>query len=211
MLPYAGEAILAILFGTEALGRATLVMETVSIHAGRSVPCMNLDFRITAPRPSAYVLVGLPGSGKSTWALKHPRQLPIASTDHFIEDYAARKNLSYAQAFQEFYPTSCRLMKDRVDQFIREKQSFIWDQINLNKKERQGIYDLLHPTHDVVFVCVMTPLETCLTRHAQRLRDAKGVIDEKRIRLIARNASFPDAFERHEGIIVVGKNCGPLP
>lgn len=172
---------------------------------------MNLDFGTAASRPSAYVLVGLPGSGKSTWALQHPRQLPIASTDQFIEDHAEQKGINYAQAFKEFYLTSCRLMKDRVDQFIKEKTSFIWDQINLHKKEREGIYDLLHPTHDVVFVCFMTPLETCLIRHAQRSRDAKGVVDEERIRLIARNASFPDASERCEGIIVVGEELRPAP
>jgi predicted kinase len=40
-------------------------------------------------KPIAYVLVGLPGSGKSTWAAAHPERLPIASTDVFIEAYAA--------------------------------------------------------------------------------------------------------------------------
>ncbi len=48
----------------------------------------------TAPdtKPIAYVLVGFPGSGKSTWAKNHPQKLPIASTDSYIEDCAAEKN-----------------------------------------------------------------------------------------------------------------------
>ena len=36
-------------------------------------------------KPKAYVLVGLPCSGKSTWAKNHPEKFPVASTDIFIE------------------------------------------------------------------------------------------------------------------------------
>ncbi len=145
-------------------------------------------------RPTAFVLVGLPGSGKSTWARNHPQKPPIASTDSFIEDFARKNNISYAEAFKKHYKQATKLLKNKVKELTEQKTNFIWDQTNLTRKERDKIYGILHKTHDVVFICFLVPLNICLERHEKRQkseRDGGDVVDAERIKELARMTVFP--------------------
>jgi predicted kinase len=146
-------------------------------------------------KPPAFVMVGLPGSGKSTWAKGHPAQFPIASTDKYIEAFAAEKKTSYAKAFKKHYKTAIKQMKAEVDGYIKARQPFIWDQTNLDQSERDAIYKLLSPTHEIHFVCMIIPLEVCIFQHNLRKtrggRDGGDVVDEKRIIELAKTATFP--------------------
>jgi len=143
-------------------------------------------------KPIAYVLVGLPGSGKSAWAKDHPKKLPIVSTDAYIEKHAAKKKLSYEEAFKACYKDATEDMKKQVEKFTKKPKSFIWDQVNLVPEERMKIHDRLDPTHCVVYVCFMVPLSECLRRHAQRGREGGNVVDEKRIHQLAKITRFPE-------------------
>ncbi len=155
-------------------------------------------------KPTAYVLVGLPGSGKSTWAKKGPKApLPIASTDKFIEQYAKENTLPYDKAFKKHYKKATQMMKEQVAGLREKAAPFIWDQVNLTPKERAAIYKLLHDTHRIVFVCFDTPLEECLTRHAKRDRDGGEAVDEKRIKKLASTMSLPDKSEPHDKIVII--------
>ncbi len=157
---------------------------------------------LSKKKPVACVLVGLPGSGKSTWARKHPKKLPVASTDLFIESYARGKNISYADAFKKFYKTSRNMMKAQVEQLIAGKKPFIWDQVNHTKKERDAIYKILHATHEVHFVCFLVPLDICIARTAKRDRDGGDVVDENRIRFLAATATFPQKGDPCDKIVL---------
>ncbi len=162
-------------------------------------------------KPIACVLVGLPGSGKSTWAAKHPRKLPIASTDYFIEEYAAKNKISYAKAFKKHSLDAQKKMKAQVANLINEKKDFIWDQTNLSKKERDAIYKILTPTHEVHFVCFFVPLDICIKRFKQRDRDGGEMIDEKYIRKLAKTADFPQKGDKCELIVKYTHPKWPKP
>lgn len=158
-------------------------------------------------KPVALVTVGLPCSGKSAWAEAHPEKLPIASTDFFIEEYAAEKKLPYAKAFKKHYKKAVNQMKDRVAELVAQKKSFIWDQTNTTQKERDAIYNILHATHDVHFVCFLVPLDVCFERFDKRQaegnRDGKDVVDKKRIRELAKTTTFPKKGDKCEKIVLL--------
>ncbi len=146
---------------------------------------------VKGDKPIAYVLVGLPGSGKSSWAAGHPQKLPIAATDTVIEKYAKDKNITYEQAFKDNYDAAVEDMKKQVAALTENPQSFIWDQVNLKREERVQIHDRLEPTHRIVYVCFLVPLSECLRRHQTREREGGNVVDEARIRKMAGYARFP--------------------
>lgn len=156
---------------------------------------------LDVPKPIAMVLVGLPGSGKSTWCKLHPQKPPVASTDYFIEEYAKQHEISYAKAFKKHQTDAQKKMKAHVDQLIKNRETFIWDQTNLTKKERDAIYKILSPTHEVHFVCFYVPLDVCIERFSKRERDCGDVITEKRIRELAKAADFPQKGDPCDKIV----------
>lgn len=159
---------------------------------------------MTGSKPPVYVLVGLPGSGKSTWAKNHPEKLPVASTDAFIDAFAEKNGLTYGEAFRLHFPEACRQMKRQVEEgYVIHKTPFIWDQTNLLKKERESIYRLLHPTHRVIFVVFETPLDICLEHHRTRKRDMGSAVDEKRIRMLAAAATHPEKDDLFDEVIYI--------
>jgi predicted kinase len=63
-----------------------------------------------------YQLIGVPGSGKSTWIDKQDWALSCAkvSTDKWVEIYAKEVGRTYSQVFVDFMPTAVDLMAKEV-------------------------------------------------------------------------------------------------
>ena len=81
-----------------------------------------------------YLMVGLPGSGKSTLCqnlLNENPELEIVSTDEFIEQYAKEKNMTYGKAMRELGDKPQALMNNKIQKLLKDKKSFIWDQTNV--------------------------------------------------------------------------------
>lgn len=152
-------------------------------------------------KPEALVLVGMPGSGKSMWAFNHPDKYEVASSDAFIKDYAKKTGKSYTDVFDLYQPQATLLMKQKVEGLIAAGESFIWDQTNLTKKERAGIYKLLHKTHMVIFVAFLVPLAVCRGRNDERGRAEGQRIADSRMDFLAKSATFPDESEPHDRIV----------
>jgi hypothetical protein len=68
--------------------------------------------------PTVYVLVGVPGSGKSTWIKNQDwaQDCVVVSTDDFVEDYAKEVGSTYSEVFDDYMPTAVKLMADQVVQ-----------------------------------------------------------------------------------------------
>lgn len=152
-------------------------------------------------KPEALVLVGMPGSGKSMWARNHPEKYEIAASDNFIRDYANREGKTYTEVFDKFQPMATKLMKEKVEGLIAARKPFIWDQTNLTKRERAGIYKLLHKTHRVIFVAFLVPLAVCRDRNDARGREEGQRIADGRMDFLAESATFPDESEPHDRIV----------
>lgn len=85
-------------------------------------------------RPVCHMLVGVPGSGKSTWA--RSQDLPVVSSDAWVERLAAERGQTYNQAFAEVVDEAMSRFSQDIDQLVRHQQSFVWDQTNLGQGAR---------------------------------------------------------------------------
>ena len=80
--------------------------------------------------PKLYVLVGVPGSGKSTWVQNQDwaSDCVYVSTDEFVEDYAKEVGSTYSEVFEGYMPRAIELMIDRVLWAKAVGKDIIWDQ-----------------------------------------------------------------------------------
>lgn len=80
--------------------------------------------------PTAYILIGIPGSGKSTWIKNQhwSNQCVIASTDTYVEAYARSVNKPYSEVFSEVMPTAVEQMVNDVVEAREAGKDIIWDQ-----------------------------------------------------------------------------------
>ena len=102
---------------------------------------------ITPPPAAMIMLIGPPGSGKSTYiagliAVKNllsnnNYQVAVISTDDIFEEMAKDTGITYSEAFGKFsYKEVEREMFNRLDRAIKENQNIIIDQTNMTVKSR---------------------------------------------------------------------------
>ena len=120
--------------------------------------------------PKCYQLVGVPGSGKSTWVKDQDWMLglTIVNTDSFVEDYARAQGKTYSEVFVDYMPTAIDLMVEQVV-FAREHgHTVIWDQTSTTVKSRARKFRML-PDYEHVAVVFRTPnLDVLKERLASR-------------------------------------------
>lgn len=101
-----------------------------------------------------YVLVGVPGSGKTTWVQnqKWKDDCVIVSTDEFVEDYAKECGLTYSEVFEDYMPTAVKLMADKVVRAREAGKDIIWDQTSTNLASRQRKFNMLPDYYKIAVV-----------------------------------------------------------
>lgn len=104
------------------------------------------------------VLVGLPGSGKSTF-LKSLDFIDafLYSTDNYIERAAKMNGWSYNDAFKEFIDPATKHMNEGVEIAIRQNSDVYWDQTNMSPKKRKGILSRFPKSYRKVCRCIAPP------------------------------------------------------
>ena len=105
-----------------------------------------------------YVLVGVPGSGKSTW-IKYQtwtKDCEIVSTDHFVEQYAALEGKTYSDVFQEYMPRAVQLMTEQVINARNAQKDIVWDQTSCSIATRAKKIRML-PEYYKIAVVFKTP------------------------------------------------------
>ena len=124
--------------------------------------------------PKCYQLIGVPGSGKSTWIKNQDWALglTIVSTDVFVEDYARAQGKTYSEVFEEYMPRAVELMAKQVV-FAREHgHTIIWDQTSTTVASRARKFRML-PDYEHIAVVFQTPDEE---EHQRRLKTRPGKI-----------------------------------
>lgn len=94
-------------------------------------------------RPVLYMLVGVPGSGKSTWIENADLEegcgynTTILSTDSYIEHVAQYQGKTYNEVFHDTIKNANRMMYDDLDWALGYNNNIIWDQTNTSRKSRK--------------------------------------------------------------------------
>ena len=101
---------------------------------------LSADFK---ERPELVVLIGVPGSGKSTWSDKmqasSPKEYVVVSSDAEIERIAAEKGLKYSDVYSDYIGFATSKAKRTFREAVESRRNIIYDQTNLSKKKRRGI------------------------------------------------------------------------
>ncbi len=115
--------------------------------------------------PKCYQLIGVPGSGKTTWINNQDWTVPcaIVSTDKWVEIYAKEVGKTYSQVFTDFMPTAVELMAKEVVLAREMHRDIIWDQTSTTVRSRAKKFAML-PDYEHIAVVFKTPEQKELTR-----------------------------------------------
>jgi predicted kinase len=149
--------------------------------------------------PKVYVLVGVPGSGKSTWIAQQEwaRDCSIVSTDHWIEVFARELGRTYSEVFDLFMPAAVRAMSAQVALAQQQGRDIVWDQTSVSVASRAKKFASL-PNYEHVAVVFATPEPAELAR---RLAQRPGkVIPESVVQHMINTFELPTESEGYREI-----------
>lgn len=108
--------------------------------------------------PKCYQLIGVPGSGKSTWIKNQTWALglPVVSTDNFVEAHAYKEGKTYNEVFKDYMPIAVRLMANQALICQANNLDLIWDQTSTTVNSRRKKFNTL-PGYEHIAVVFKTP------------------------------------------------------
>lgn len=153
----------------------------------------------------AYVLVGLPGSGKSTWmrSINKDGDFVIVSSDDEIEKYAKEQGLTYSDVFDSYVKTATGLMNKKFKDAVAANQNIIWDQTNMTSKKRKGILQQIPRGYKKIAVVFQISEQELEARLAKREQEEGKHIPKHVIYSMAKSFEMPTTAEGFDQIIRV--------
>lgn len=104
-----------------------------------------------------YMMIGVPGSGKTTWIKNNKHNAVVLSTDDYIERVAEKQGKTYSEVFKDAIgPATDQMEKDLI-QAVRNERDIIWDQTNLTAKARKGKLSRIPKSYRKVAVYFSVP------------------------------------------------------
>ena len=129
--------------------------------------------------PKCYQLIGVPGSGKSTWVTSQEwaKDCSIISTDYWVEEEAKRVGKTYSEIFADYMPRAVDLMAANVVASRKMGNNIIWDQTSTTVKSRARKFNML-PDYYHIAVVFRTPEHKELMRRLESRWDSGKIIPE---------------------------------
>lgn len=112
-------------------------------------------------KPHAYILIGLPACGKSTWTEQRLRggQYFVVSSDAYIEAMAQAEQTTYSAVFDTYVGQADHYAQSMFEVAIEEKSNIIIDRTNCGRKTRRRWLDPLRKNgYHVAAVVFRQPL-----------------------------------------------------
>ena len=121
--------------------------------------------------PKCYQLIGVPGSGKSTWIKSQDwaKDLPV------VEKYAQEQGKTYSEVFDEYMPIAVRLMANQALICQANNLDVIWDQTSTTIASRKRKFNTL-PKYEHIAIVFATPEKEELARRLAS-RPGKNIPD----------------------------------
>ena len=129
-------------------------------------------------KPKLQILIGLPGSGKSTWHDKQPikNDTHYVSSDMYLELWAENNDLTYQESFEEYASEAQDQMFRDARNFIDNNSSIIWDQTNLTIKSRLKKLNLFPSEYTLEAIVFEPGLKICIDKcEERRLKTGKRI------------------------------------
>jgi len=123
----------------------------------------------------AYIMIGLPGSGKSTWINDNASCAKVLSTDNIIDSYCRQNNITYNEGFKRFIKLATNQFNNELSNINNYKGDIVIDQTNLTKKSRAYKLKKLSSYKKIAVVCKLDSDEL------QRRLDNRSIQDGKTI------------------------------
>ena len=154
--------------------------------------------------PSLRMLVGVPGSGKSTWIAQQcwpEDRVKILSTDRYLDQIAQDLGTTYDQVFQDHIAAATAKLELDLEHAIKQGLDIVWDQTNLTAKSRAKKLAKIPESYHRHAVVFMTPSN-------QELRDRLSArvgktIPQHVMQSMIRAFEVPDRSEGFDHIVVM--------
>jgi len=131
---------------------------------------------------NAWIMVGLPGSGKSTYIKEElPKSINIISQDYIRQELGIMKDDDHkAIGNLEQEKEVTRICLERIDKAIKERKDFVIDNTNIKVGRVQNFYDKLKKANaNVQIIIIDTPKEICKERRKEYI--SEKVIDDMQL------------------------------
>ena len=147
------------------------------------------------------MLVGVPGSGKSSWHCDQEwlQDAAYISTDRYVEEYAKNMGKTYSEVFKEVMPKCVEYMAGDVVHAREAGQDIVWDQTSTTIASRAKKFKML-PDYYAIAVVIRTPPRNELDSRLQNRYDTGKIIPKDVIDYMIANWEEPTKEEGFEEI-----------
>ena len=148
-----------------------------------------------------YVLVGVPGSGKSSWHCDQEwlQEAAYISTDRYVEEYAKNMGKTYSEVFKEVMPECVGYMTGDVVHAREASRDIVWDQTSTTVASRRKKFNML-PEYYAIAVVFRTPPRDELDRRLQSRYDSGKIIPQAVVDSMIENWQEPTLVEGFQEI-----------
>ncbi len=157
------------------------------------------------------VLVGLPGSGKSTYVNKLLEEnigYVVISTDNIIENEAVRLGKTYSEVFKITIDSATKQASQNFQTSIKDCKNIIYDQTNLSLNKRKSILNQLLKNYNKIAIVFDIPLDTIKERLLKREKETGKIIPLNIIEDMQKRFEMPTLEEGFDEIqIIKGDLC----
>lgn len=117
---------------------------------------------------TCYFLIGLPGSGKTTFA--NQTGLDRVSTNDVVEELSEKRNELFRDNFESKFLIAKRKAKNEKKRFVAEGKDFVWDQTNVFSTKIEGSLQYLKSRDYTVYAIFFNrPLNEVMSENEKRI------------------------------------------